>query len=262
MPSPLRNQIGAHQKFNGSFVSISRKSVIRRRFTRSVPCYVRNAALHRAAAARLADLAAVADVRTILELGCGPGILTRALIARFPHASLLATDVVPEALAACEAEVRTHKSVRFAIVDADALDLGARFDLIASSMVLHWLDDAPQSLARQRAFLTPGGRVAFSTIGHENFCEWQSALSEVGVASGLTMLQDVPGLVFEERISIDYGSAQGFLRMLKETGADQPRRGYTPLSPRELKEVCRIYNARFGGRATWHVVYGLLDAAD
>ncbi|WP_072392971.1 methyltransferase [Hyphomicrobium sp. CS1GBMeth3] len=241
-------------------MSISRKSVIRRRFTRSVPCYVRNAALHRAAAARLAGLVPTSDVRTILELGCGPGILTRALTERFPQAALLATDVVPEAIAACETEIGARETVRFSVVDADALDLNARYDLIASSMVLHWLDDAPASLARQHAFLVPGGRVAFSTIGPENFSEWQSALREVGVASGLTMLESIPGIAFEERIAIDYGSAEGFLRMLKETGADQPRSGYAPLTPRELKEVCRVYNARFGGRATWHVVYGLLEA--
>jgi ubiquinone/menaquinone biosynthesis C-methylase UbiE len=79
-----------------------------------------------------AAIAALVDLegKRVLEVGCGTGRLTRFLAARARE--VCAFDVKPESVADAErslpAELR--KRVRFAVGDAEALDLPRRrFDL-------------------------------------------------------------------------------------------------------------------------------------
>jgi malonyl-CoA O-methyltransferase len=48
---------------------------------------------------------------------------------------------------------------------------------------------------------------------------------------------------------------------MKAVGGLTPKEGYTPLSPGALRRAIRAADAS-GGRVTWHIVYGLLNAPD
>jgi ubiquinone/menaquinone biosynthesis C-methylase UbiE len=79
-----------------------------------------------AAIAALADL----DGKRVLEVGCGRGRLTCFVAAR--AASVYAFDPSPEAIAEAQASLadELRDRVRFAVHDAEALDLPRRrFDL-------------------------------------------------------------------------------------------------------------------------------------
>jgi ubiquinone/menaquinone biosynthesis C-methylase UbiE len=79
-----------------------------------------------AAIAALVDF----DDKRVLEIGCGTGRLTRFLVTR--ACEINAFDVKPEAVADAERSVPAElsKRVRFAVGDAEALDLPRRrFDL-------------------------------------------------------------------------------------------------------------------------------------
>jgi malonyl-CoA O-methyltransferase len=52
------------------------------------------------------------------------------------------------------------------------------------------------------------------------------------------------------------------LRRMKGVGGLTPREGYAPLSPAALRRAVRTADARFGGRVTWHIVYGRLEASE
>jgi ubiquinone/menaquinone biosynthesis C-methylase UbiE len=77
-----------------------------------------------AAIASAVDLAGT----RVLEVGCGEGRLTRVAAA---HASYVyAFDPKPEAIATAEQALAAASGVRFAVHDAEALDVGReRFDL-------------------------------------------------------------------------------------------------------------------------------------
>jgi ubiquinone/menaquinone biosynthesis C-methylase UbiE len=104
----------------------------------------------------------VAGLR-VLELGCGDGGLSLALLER--GAELTAIDISPAMVALAEARAARFApgaAARFVVTEAEAtgLDAGA-FDLVVGKWVLHHVDlaRAADEIAR---VLRPGGRGVFA----------------------------------------------------------------------------------------------------
>ena len=98
----------------------------------------------------------------------------------------------------------------------------------------------------------------FATLGPDCFAEWRSVLATEGLRSGTPNLPSIPGVVEEEHLTPDKDSLS-FLRRMKAVGGLQPRDGYEPLTAGELRRAIRTTNLLFGGRVTWHIVYGRLE---
>jgi trans-aconitate 2-methyltransferase len=98
--------------------------------------------------------------RTIVDLGCGTGNVTRLLAARWPQARILGVDNSPAMLR--EARVATHDDPRCTFVAADlaAWQPDAPADLVYSNAVLHWLPDHAALFARVAAMVAQGGVLA------------------------------------------------------------------------------------------------------
>ncbi|MBT3071558.1 methyltransferase domain-containing protein [Rhodomicrobium sp. Az07] len=243
---------------------MSRKGIIARRFSESLLTYDANAALQETVAARLAGLLPDASEPRILEIGCGTGLFSRRLIARYPRGRFLFTDIGPDMVSRCReniaAESKRGAETMFAAMDGDCPAVATGFDLVASSMTLQWCDDPRRSLESWRRLLKPGGRVVFATIGPGNFPEWRETLASLGEPVGLLDMPALDGVVREESITAEYGDAAGFIRALRDTGARQPRPGYRPLSATALRRALAAFDRRHGGCVTWRLVYGVLDA--
>jgi malonyl-CoA O-methyltransferase len=84
-------------------------------------------------------------------------------------------------------------------------------------------------------------------------------LADEALPSGLADISPLPGVVEEERLVPD-GDTLSFLRRMKTVGGLTPREGYAPLSPGALRRAIHATDARFGGRITWHIVYGALNS--
>ncbi|TCS65001.1 trans-aconitate 2-methyltransferase [Varunaivibrio sulfuroxidans] len=101
----------------------------------------------------------------IVDLGCGPGTVTRLLAARWPDAEILGVDSAPEMLARAREENTLRREEIFRKITftqgdiADWAPDGAP-DLIFSNAALHWLDDHPLLFPRLFAMLAPGGVLA------------------------------------------------------------------------------------------------------
>lgn len=97
----------------------------------------------------------------VLDLGCGLGYFAREARARGAR-SVLGVDISERMLE--QARQRTNdpaiRYVRCALEDF-AAD-GAAFDLVVSTLALHYLPDYPGMAKRVAAWLAPGGRFAFS----------------------------------------------------------------------------------------------------
>jgi 2-polyprenyl-3-methyl-5-hydroxy-6-metoxy-1,4-benzoquinol methylase len=89
--------------------------------------------------------AAGVDVpQTILDLPCGYGRVTRALVSAFPQAAITASDIQPRAVRFCERRWGADGALSSTAFDQVAF--ARRFDLIwCGSLVTHL--DAPQTLA-------------------------------------------------------------------------------------------------------------------
>jgi SAM-dependent methyltransferase len=95
-----------------------------------------------------------------LDVGCGTGALTRAILGRAAPADVLAVDASPGFVEFARRRVADPR-VRFAVADATALPCGdATRDAAASGLVLNFVG-RPERMAREMArAVRPGGTVA------------------------------------------------------------------------------------------------------
>ncbi|MHA1164317.1 MAG: methyltransferase domain-containing protein [Alphaproteobacteria bacterium] len=115
-----------------------RNAKVAKAFAARAQGYEQNASLQAEIAEKLARLLPDLERPKVLEIGCGTGFLTRHLLERYPHGDFLITDLVPEMLAVCRTRMEgaDKRPCRFAMMDGEAPDCGAGFDLIALSMTL------------------------------------------------------------------------------------------------------------------------------
>ena len=242
---------------------LSRRSAeIGARFGARAGTYETYAGLQADVARRLAALLPERDAPAVLELGCGTGLLSRHLLARYPNGHFVLTDVSPAMIAECRRNLAVPETarVRFEVMDAGKPGKHAGLDLIVTSMTLHWLPDPVAALDRLRELLAPGGTILFAGLGPESFAEWRTVLDTEGLPSGVPDLPALPGVLEDEHLTPDKDSLS-FLRRIKAIGGFTPQDGYTPQSSGALRRAIRATNLRFGGRVTWHVVYGRLERA-
>ncbi|MBC8020145.1 MAG: methyltransferase domain-containing protein [Methyloceanibacter sp.] len=225
--------------------------------------YERHAGLQRAVAGKLARFLPALENPHVLELGCGTGLFSRHLIERYKQGHFVLTDAAPAMIAECRRNLTPFGAahISFEVMDAGQAGGHAGLDLIVSSMTLHWLADPVASLERLRRFLAPDGLLLYAALGPQSFAEWRAVLASEGLPSGLADIPPLPGVVDEERLSPD-ADTLSFLRRMQAVGGITPREGYTPLPPGALRRAIRATDARFGGRITWHIVYGALGAPE
>jgi len=99
------------------------------------------------------------DVRRAADLGCGPGTLTRTLVARWPDAVVWGVDSSAEMLRTALAE-RPLPNLRFVEADLATWEPDAPLDRIVSNAALQWLPDHAHLLERLIGRLAPGGALA------------------------------------------------------------------------------------------------------
>ena len=236
----------------------NRSAAIAQSFGARAASYEENADLQRTVAKRLACLLPQLAAPRVLELGCGTGLFSRHLLARYPDGAFVFTDLAPSMVEQCRLNVDGFgKRLSFEVMDAARPTADGRFDLIAMSMTLHWLADAQATLATLRKRLAPGGVLLFATIGSQSFAEWRDVLAARGLPVGLLDVPELPGIVDEERLIVAPDTL-GCLRRMKAVGGLTPREGYAPLPAGALRRAIRAADEKHGGRITWHIVYGRL----
>jgi SAM-dependent methyltransferase len=149
-------------------------------------------------AAALAGAAGVGPGTRVLDVGCGPGGLTRELVARVGAANVAAIDPEPQFAAAC-GDRNPGVDVRQGVAE-DLPWADGEFDAALSSLVLGFMRDADRGVREMARVTRPGGTVAA--------CMWDTA------TGGMTMLrmfwsavrQLTPGVEGERRLA---GTTEG-----------------------------------------------------
>jgi SAM-dependent methyltransferase len=153
----------------------------------------------RALAPAFADFAGIRSGHTVLDVGCGSGILTEELARRLGPANVAAADPSP-LVEACARRV-PQADVRTAPAEALPWPDGS-FDAALAQLVLHFLEDPVAGLAEMRRVVRPGGVVAASSW---NFPEmrllrmfWEAARAVIPEAPAETLelatLDELAGL--------------------------------------------------------------------
>jgi trans-aconitate 2-methyltransferase len=101
--------------------------------------------------------------RRVVDLGCGPGNLTRLLAQRWPDADVLGLDSSPEMIARAQAP-----GVRFEVGDLRkwVSDGQEQVDVLVSNATLQWVPDHLELLPALVERVSPGGWLAFQVPGN------------------------------------------------------------------------------------------------
>lgn len=233
--------------------------------------YDRHARVQRVVAQRLARRIAALPLHRrphILEIGCGTGFLTEALIAEDVTGDWLITDIAPAMVERCRERIGAHADMRFAVLDGEYGDpgTGRPFDLICSNLVMQWFDDPASALGRMLGWLAPGGHYLFSTLASGSFAEWRGAHDAEGLACGTPQFPvaaelerispaERSGPLVIERLCENHENATQFLHSLKAIGAGTAVAGHRPLAPADLRRVMRRFEEQ-AGSVTYEVVTG------
>ena len=251
----------------------ARKQRISDAFGAAAGRYDDHAGPQRQAAALVADLAfrqMPGGAGRILEIGCGTGLLTRDVQARWPGAEMVVTDLSPGMLA--KAASNGLVAGRFMTMDGEApLFDGPWFDLILSSLAFQWFDDLAGAIGRLVALLRPGGSLIFSTMGQGSFARWRAAHGACGLVAGVPDYPTLPDLrailarfddafAFDEVVALEGQGARALLAHLKGIGAVVPGEGRNPLNVKDLRRVMAAYDAS-GGRDQYELLFGRVTQA-
>lgn len=163
----------------------------------------------------------------VLDLCCGTGLSTHALLQACPTARVTALDNSPGMLAIAQ-QKRALAQVRFVLGDAmDPSAAGAcgPFDAVFMAYGIRNVPDPDACLRRLRGLLRPGGRIAFHEYSVAGDLRaqwvWNAVASAVIVPLG-TALTGSPQLFRYLRRSVNaFDSVHAFCRRLEGAGFEE-----------------------------------------
>jgi len=212
----------------------------------------------------------------ILDIGCGTGVATEALLRRYPKAEVIALDFALPMLERAGRRGRWLRRPRGLCADLDQRPLAAqRIDLIFANAALQWSTRPAETIADIARLLRPGGLFMFSSFGPDTLHELRAAWSAVDGrphVHGFIDMHDYGDMLMAagladpvmdvEHMALTYSDAVQLMREIKLIGAgnasEQRARGL--LGRERLAQVCAAYE-RFraaDGRlpVTYEVVHG------
>ncbi len=103
---------------------------------------------------------------TVLDLGCGDGVLTEQLALLVPQGKALGIDASIQMIETAEQICRSN--LTFAHMDINKLNFENEFDLIFSNAALHWVKDHKQLLKNAYKALKAHGKILWDFGGLGN----------------------------------------------------------------------------------------------
>lgn len=223
------------------------KGLIKQRFKNSLDTYNQEAQVQVQMASTLIEMLPKHNFNTILEIGCGSGLLTKKCLETITYKQFIANDIVPE----CESYIKTlNNEITFLPGDITGLELTTSFDLIISNAVFQWFEEPFKTIRSLKKHLTSGGILAFSTFGERNFYELREILN-IGLE-----YPKYENIFNENFIEIEFSSSLELLKHIKNTGANAIT-NYV-LSKNKLKELDSSFIKRYGKiKLTYHTIFSI-----
>ncbi len=114
---------------------------------------------------------------SILDLGCGDGVLTKIIADKVPDGNVLGIDVSEGMLN--KANELKQNNLRFQRLDINDIDFEDEFDIIISNATLHWVQDHKRLIGNCHRALKENGVVRFNFAGDENCSNLISVIRNV-----------------------------------------------------------------------------------
>ncbi|MBB5355866.1 malonyl-CoA O-methyltransferase [Anoxybacillus mongoliensis] len=211
--------------------------------------------------------------KTILEIGCGTGYLTKLLHDAYPQAKLTAVDIAPGMIE--KAKQRLNDApITWLCADIEEAELHETYDLIISNATFQWLMTPKQTIAKLAERRNEGGQLLFSTFGDRTFHELHTsfayALAKQHIHEPLRIGPSFPTFSEwlhmhahargHEQFEVEYfPSVRDFFLSLRHIGATNSTSGRYCQRPSVFKTMMNEYESRFAEngfiRATYHCIW-------
>ncbi|MDE2408440.1 MAG: malonyl-ACP O-methyltransferase BioC, partial [Xanthomonadaceae bacterium] len=266
---------------------------VRRAFSRSAQTYDAAAQLQKLAEARLLESLAYLDdpalarkpPQRILDLGCGTGSASRALLKRWPKAEVLAMDLALPMLQQTRQASKTWNPFtpvpQPLCADARRIPLAdGTVDVLFSNLCLQWVEDLEGVLNSFRRVLKPQGLLLFSTFGPETLWELRGAFAQADAAPHVSPFVDTAGVgdalvnagFFQPVVDRDeevthYPALANLMRELRDLGATNAltsrRHSLTGRGRFAAAErAYQMHRSDAGLPATWEVISAMAWAPE
>ncbi len=129
---------------------------------------------------KIADIAGVAEKKTVLDVGCGTGVMFPVYLGRDP-ARITAVDISEKMLLIAEKKYRNEK-ISFVCADIASYPLTEQYDcVITHNAFPHFLRQA-EALGRLKALTAPGGTLTIAhSISREDVIKCHENVPDVSV---------------------------------------------------------------------------------
>jgi malonyl-CoA O-methyltransferase len=226
-------------------------------FDRFAGSYDANSELQASVAETLLDGARHLDSRSsILDIGCGTGHVALRAARLWPQAHITALDAAPGMLGVVH---KKAPNLRILHSDAANIRLDEKFDLVFSSMMLHWLDEPTQMASRWRDLLAPGGRLLVAAPVQGSLEEWRRVCAQSGITDPTWTFPAetfLDGVATTRRIvehPVRYASLLAFLDSMKKIGATTANPEAPRIATTALRRVIKGNSGAFV--STFRVLY-------
>jgi ubiquinone/menaquinone biosynthesis C-methylase UbiE len=162
------------------------------------------------------DAAGITPEARVLDVGCGTGALTEALVERVGGARVSAVDPSEPFVEACrsrapEADVRVGRAEALPFEDGS-------YDAVLSQLVVNFLPDVPQGMAEMRRVTRTGGTVAGCVWDYKG----EMTMLRTFWAAAAALDPDGAGPVVEGRV-MPFAQPKDLERLWVESGFDDVR---------------------------------------
>lgn len=137
-------------------------------FSNLSPEYQHRAVLQQSASEKLFELLAIQPSDDVLDLGCGPGHLTKR-IRELTNKTVVGVDPAEGMIAQSRQNV-SDPSISFYVCDAESLDFANTFDVIFCNSVFQWFRNPEHALRNCFRAVRAHGRMGVQAPARTEYC--------------------------------------------------------------------------------------------
>lgn len=162
--------------------------------------------------------------KTVLDLGCGTGFVTKLLLNKFPKATFTLNDISADMLLVAKKTIgHDVKIIKGNMEEIDFED----HDLIISNLSFQWLENMDETVRnlKKRAKV-----LAFSCILDGTFDEWKTKFLESGLKSPVPKYpkkEELDGVFYTKDFILYFKNYISFMKYLKKIGASYSKNSYS-----------------------------------